>query len=126
MRSNFVPMKQGNIYNGSKKGNEKIKGVGVKSYVDRDFFEYLKKRAERTEMEQEGVSGYEGMTNVPDGIYVIGFEDYEGKYGNIAPLKTLMDDAEIDIDFIVPIGPGMYMREGLINRRDEILCGLEP
>ncbi|MEM0133667.1 MAG: hypothetical protein QXU18_00350 [Thermoplasmatales archaeon] len=120
--------KERNIYDGQAKGTkgEMITAKGEVAYVDPDFQEYLRAKAKRKKTEQMHISGYEGMTNVPDGIYVIDFEEASEKYGDIAPLKALMDDCSVTLDFIVPVGPGMYAREDFIRKGEEIMSGLEP
>ena len=118
----LVPMKE-KLENYTGEGDEEIVPGDIEDYVDEDFADYLRKRREKQEPSQWELSLMEGVTNVPDGIYVMDFEDFESKYGDLAPLKSLADDASIDMELLKQIRPGIIIKENL--DRDVKNAGLQ-
>ena len=118
----LVPMKE-KLENYTGEGDEEIVSSDIEDYVDEDFADYLIKRSEKQERSQWELSMMEGVTNVPDGIYVMDFEDFESKYGDLAPLKSLADDASIDMELLKQIRPGIIIKENL--DRDVKNAGLQ-
>jgi hypothetical protein len=93
---------------------EEIESREIEDYVaDEDYVDYLKAVEKRKREKQLAFASREGVTNVPDGIYMMGFEEFSDRqYGDIAPLVSIADDLSIDLEFLKQIRPGVFAREG--------------
>lgn len=110
----FVAMNGKNLgeYGGMEMGEE-IESREIEDYVDEDYADYLRAVAKRKREKQRAFASGAGVTNVPDGIYVMGFEEFSDRqYGDIAPLASLADDMSVDLEFLKQVRPGIFAKEG--------------
>lgn len=114
-------VEQSDLYD-FKTDSERIKGRKIGDYVDEDYAEYLMRRASHNRPRQHGLSRMEGITDLPDGYYMLEAGELTGDpRDGVANIKQWAEEANIDLVIYNEIRRGVFMPDDL-NENDEIMA----